>query len=100
MTWRPFKPLKAEWRTAVAEWSLQHPYEVLSRTNFASVLAKAVSKLNSDAVRAGYRAAGLYPFNPDAVHYEWLTATNQREFDKIAFLVATETGSQITLRCI
>jgi len=96
----PFKPLKAEWRTAVAEWRLQHPYEVLSRINFAGVLEKAVRKLNSEAISAGYKAAGLYPFNPEAVHYERLTSTNQREFDQRAFASVTETDSQITLRCI
>jgi len=98
----PFKPLKAEWRTAVTEWRLQHPYEVLSRINFAGMLAKAVRKLNPEAISAGYKAAGLYPFDPEAVHYERLTSMNQREFDQRAFSPnsVTETENQITLRCI
>ena len=39
----PFKPLKTEWKAAVAEWRLGHPYKALSRAVFATVLSKAVS---------------------------------------------------------
>ena len=96
----PFKPLKSEWKNAVAEWRLHHPYEVLSRVNFADVLAKAVTNLSPEAIVAGYRAAGLYPFDPEAVHYERLTVTNQQKYDHKAFAVSEETEHQITLRCI
>ena len=76
----PFKPLKAEWRNAVAEWRLGHPYEVLSRANFAPILAKAITKLSPQAIVAGYKATGLYPFDENAVHYERLTAATGHIF--------------------
>ena len=31
--------------------------------------------MNSQAIISGYRAAGLYPFDANAVHYDRLTAT-------------------------
>ena len=64
------------------------------------MLAKAVTNLSPEAIVAGYRAAGLYPFDPEAVHYERLTVTNQRQYDLKAFAVSEETEHQITLRCI
>jgi len=82
----PFNPLKSEWKNVVANWRLDHLYEVLSRVNFADVLAKVVANLSPEAVVAGYRAAGLYPYNPDTVHYERLTVTNQRQYDHRAFV--------------
>jgi DDE superfamily endonuclease len=81
----PFKPLKQEWRNAVADWRLGHPYAVLSKFNFANVLFKAIQNLNPEAVIAGYRNTGLFPFNVDAVSFHRLTATNQSKFDKEAF---------------
>ena len=81
----PFKPLKQEWRSAVSEWRLQNPYEVLTRGSFASVLSTALQRLNPEAIRAGYRATGLYPFDAEAVKYERLTATNRTKYDRKAF---------------
>ena len=69
----PFKPLKQEWRLAVAEWRQSHPYQALTRQQFAPLLASTIEKLNSQAVVAGYKATGLYPWNADAVHYDNLT---------------------------
>jgi len=88
----PFKPLKSKWKYAVANWRLDHP--------FAGVLAKAVANLSPEAVVAVYRASRLYPYNPEAVHYERLTVTNQRQYDDRAFAVSEETEHQLTLWCI
>jgi len=81
----PFKPLKAEWRMAVSDWRLEHPYDVLTRMQFAPLLSKALEKLDSQSVVSGYRATGLCPFNEDAVHYERLTATNRTKYDGRSF---------------
>ena len=101
----PFKPLKQEWRLAVSKWRSDHPYEALTRVSFAGVLATALQQLNPAAVRAGYRATGLCPFNPEAVHYDRLTSTNSRKFDAQAFPQQSETRSfdedcQVAVRCV
>ena len=70
----PFKPLKAEWKQAVGEWRQTHPYQALTRQEFAPSLGKTLEKLNAEAVIAGYKATGVYPWNADAVHYRNLTA--------------------------
>ena len=94
----PFKPLKAEWRLAVDEWRLKHPYAVLTRQNFAEVFMKALNKLNPEAIKAGYRSTGLYPFDVCAVHFDRITATNQEVFDKQAF--EEKPDFQVGLRCL
>ena len=81
----PFKPLKNEWRKAVSEWRLKNPYATLNKVNFAGVLSAAVRKLDQASIVSGYRSTGLYPFDENAVHYERLTATNQRKYDDRAF---------------
>jgi DDE superfamily endonuclease/Tc5 transposase DNA-binding domain len=81
----PFKPLKNEWRKAVSDWRLSHPYTTLNKISFAEVLAITIQKLDCESVKSGYRSTGLYPFDENAVHYERLTASNQRRYDDRAF---------------
>ena len=76
----PFKPLKLEWRQAVCEWRQTYPYQALTRHEFAPLLAKTLEKLNAEAIIAGYKANGLYPWNVDAVHFGNLT-TKRRQLE-------------------
>lgn len=101
----PFKPLKQEWRRAVSQWRMDHPYEVLTRVSFAAVLGGALQQLNPDAVKSGYRATGLCPFNPEAVHYERLTSTNSRKYDERAFPQKSDSQNfdedcKVAVRCV
>ena len=96
----PFKLLKAKWKSAVAAWRLTHPYEQLTRVSFALLLGKAVENLNPDSIISGYRATGLYPFDPNAIHYERLTSTNSAKFDESAFAPAEATDYKIAVQCI
>ena len=80
-----FKPLKTEWKNAVTRWRLDNSYESLTRAALANVLALAVDNLNPESIIAGYRATGLYPFNPDAVHYKRLTEISRRKYNTIKF---------------
>ena len=104
----PFKPLKTEWRIAVTEWRQEHPYEYLTRVNFAPVLARALGKLNPEAIIAGYRATGLFPFNVEAVHFEKLTTGSaKRKYGRVPHVDAimhpsttAPTNDQIVLDAI
>lgn len=83
----PFKPLKHEWMQAVSEWRSQpdHYYDTLTRAEFAEVLQLALNKLKADCIVSGYRATGLVPWNPNAVHYEKITDAARRSFKNIQF---------------
>jgi hypothetical protein len=98
----PFKPLKAEWKIAVSEWRVEHPYAILSRVEFAAVLSLAVNKLNHEAIISGYRVAGLFPFNAEAVHYERLTDIGRRRYRNIGDTASAsvQDEKEIALRCI
>lgn len=56
--------------------------------------------INPNSIVSGYRATGLYPFNPKAIHYERLTATNSAKFDKIAFRTVEAADFKIAVRCM
>ena len=94
----PFKPLKAEWKSAAAAWHLLHPYEQLTQVSFAPLLAKATENFNPDSIISGSSATGLYPFDPDAIHYERLTSTNSAKFNESAF-ASSRCGSIRTRYC-
>ena len=87
----PFKPLKNEWRKTVSAWRLTHPFSILNKINFAEVLSVAIRNLDVDSVKAGYESTGLYPFDENAVHYDSLTASNQRKYDDSAFIQSNDT---------
>jgi hypothetical protein len=98
----PFKPLKSEWKNAVRSWRDKHPYEQLTKVLFAPLLATAITTLNTEAIVSGYRATGLFPFDPDAIHYKRLTATNRAKFDERAFPTVPDSGIdfEVALRCV
>lgn len=66
-----FKPLKSMWKKSVLEWRQQNPTLSLSLDRMAPILKNAVDKFspNGNTVRNGFKACGLYPWNPDAVDY-------------------------------
>lgn len=65
-----FKPLKSCWKNAVVEFTRLHPFEVLTKEKFASVLEKAIQgALRPATVRQGFRACGLYPWDSSAIDF-------------------------------
>ena len=78
-----------EWHIAITEWRQEHLYEYLTRVNFAPVLVRALGKLNPEAIIAGYRATGLFPFNVEAVHFEKLTTGSaKRKYSRVPHVEA------------
>ncbi|KAJ8049213.1 hypothetical protein HOLleu_01845 [Holothuria leucospilota] len=61
-----YESLKSTWYNEVRAWKAQHVGQTLTKLNFASVFAKAWSLSTSEANAInGFKAAGLYPFNPE-----------------------------------
>ena len=94
----PFKPLKGEWRKAVALWRINHPYAILDRADFASALVLAINELSQSSIESGYRIAGLYPFNEEAVHYDRLTSAgpSRKQYKMSKVGVPEKASSSIT----
>ena len=61
-----FKPLKQSWRVVLTQWKLAHPgLGVMPKSDFAKSLNTAVTRLNQENLRAGFKKCGIYPFNRD-----------------------------------
>ena len=63
-----FGPLKVRWRQVVHDFYRKNPGQVVSKLNFCSIFRQAWLKaVTPDIVCAGFRKAGVIPYNPDAV---------------------------------
>ncbi|KAI4466744.1 hypothetical protein MML48_2g00006030 [Holotrichia oblita] len=65
-----FKPLKNGWKKGVNEWRRSNPSQSLTKEKFAPILKLAIDNhLNRDILKNGFRACGLFPWNPDSLDY-------------------------------
>lgn len=65
-----FKPLKTAWKRGVLEWRRNNLTKTLTKVDFGPVLALTLEKhLKESTVKNGFRACGLYPWNPNAIDY-------------------------------
>nr|CAI5863634.1 unnamed protein product [Callosobruchus analis] len=77
-----FRPLKDAWRRTVREWDEEHPAEVLNKVTFAPVVEKAIkSSIKAETLVNGFRACGLFPFDPNAIDYTKCLGTNSTKHD-------------------
>nr|CAI5845544.1 unnamed protein product [Callosobruchus analis] len=72
----------AAWRRTVREWDEEHPAEVLNKVTFAPVVEKAIkSSIKAETLVNGFRACGLFPFDPNAIDYTKCLGTNSTKHD-------------------
>jgi len=63
-----FGPFKNAYRKACDELTSNYPRVTVARTNFCGLLKKAwMESVTSSNAIAGFRACGIYPFDPSAV---------------------------------
>ena len=80
-----FKPMKSMWKKSVLEWRRENPTASLSLDKMAALLAIAIDKFSNDGniVKNGFKACGLYPWDPNAVDYsKCLGATTKKNKKK------------------
>ena len=66
-----FKPLKAAYGDVCQQLMSDYPGVVVSKANFCGLFSKAWNTaLTGDNIRSGFRACGIYPFNPDQIPSE------------------------------
>lgn len=76
-----FKPLKNGWRAGVVKFQNENPGGIVSKENFAKILKNVVdTTLPSKTIKNGFRACGLYPWDPSAPDYSKCTG---KEYDAI-----------------
>lgn len=64
-----FRPLKANWNRAVLKFRQDNPNSIITKENFAIVLKEAVNNLKAESISNGFRATGLYPWQPSAIDF-------------------------------
>lgn len=74
-----FRPLKLQWKKAVADWRLDNQGEKLKKEHFASVLKKALNVISPDCLKNGFRKCGLFPFGADYVDMTKIKTSNRQE---------------------
>lgn len=73
-----FKPLKDGWRKGLLEWRRSHPSEELTKKEFAGLLKVVISKsVRPDIITNGFRACGLYPWNPSSIDFSKCLGKNK-----------------------
>lgn len=76
-----FKPLKSMWKKSVLEWRQANPLLAINLEKMAPLLESAVNKFSPDGntIKNGFKACGLYPWNPDAVDYTKCLGSNKNK---------------------
>lgn len=65
-----FKPLKNGWFNEVQRWRRNNLDQKLTKKHFAPILKMVVDAyIREDVIKSGFRACGLYPFDPNAIDY-------------------------------
>lgn len=65
-----FRPFKLAWQKAVVKWKNQNNVTKLPKERIGMVIQAALDLMNDNVfeiIKNGFRSAGLYPFNPNAV---------------------------------
>lgn len=65
-----FKPLKDGWKKGLLKWRRSHPSEELTKKHFADILKCVIeTSVRPEIIINGFRACGLYPWDPYAIDY-------------------------------
>lgn len=80
-----FKPMKTFWSESVLQWRLENPAATLTCDKFAPILLKVVDKISCtpNTIINGFRACGLFPWNPDALDYSKCLGKSSQLHDSV-----------------
>lgn len=84
-----FKPMKANWYSAVAEFT-RRERRALTKRNFPEVLSTIWKKYNPETAKGGFRGCGIHPYN-DSVIPQF--STYSEPFDTAEHLSSFESQS-------
>lgn len=67
-----FRPLKEGWKKGVFEWRKQNSLSTaVTKKDFAPILHKVINEtINPDILKNGFKACGLYPWNPNNINFD------------------------------
>lgn len=65
-----FKPIKSQWKKRVLEWRRCHMNEAITKECIAPILKTVVDNIKPETLKSGFKACGIFPWNPSAIDYE------------------------------
>lgn len=68
--------MKNLWKKGVLRWRRENPSIALTKENFAPILEQALTYFEKNNVISGFRACGLYPWNPNALDFTKCSGKN------------------------
>lgn len=71
-----FHPLKTAWKRKIQDWRLKNNGSRLAREDFGPLLKDCISSIKAETVQKGFKACGLYPFDPNSPNYGRLVQTS------------------------
>lgn len=75
-----FGPLKQRWKSICRKWRFDHNCEEITKFNICKALKEIIFEASvPNAIKSGFRACGIYPFNEDNVDYTKCIANVQAD---------------------
>lgn len=79
-----FHPLKEKWKKILPKWKIENEISCLRKDNFAAALKVTLDSLKEEKkiIINGFRAAGLMPFNENAIDYNLMCKKGKKRGKK------------------
>ncbi|XP_066590532.1 uncharacterized protein [Prorops nasuta] len=79
-----FHPFKDLWRKTVLKWKAENNQSRLKKEHVSKVLAETLACFTNEKkiIQGGFQAAGLMPFNPNAIEYNILNKKKKKKVKK------------------
>lgn len=74
-----FKPIKNGWKKGVLNWRRTHINDAINKTNVAPILKHVIDQLNTNILVNGFKACGLFPWDPNQIDFTKCLGKNKKE---------------------
>lgn len=67
------------WKKGVLNWRSAHINDAINKTNVALILKHVVDQLNTNILVNGFKACGLFPWDPNQIDFTKCLGKNKKE---------------------
>jgi len=94
-----FRPLKSGWKKGVFEWRKDNNLSTaVTKKDFAPILKKVIDEtVKAETLINGFKACGLYPWNPDSIDFKKCLGTNTKKTELVNEINNTQYQCPLTL---
>jgi len=94
-----FRPLKSGWKKGVFEWRKDNNLSTaVTKKDFAPILKKVIDEtVKAETLINGFKACGLYPWNPDSIDFKKCLGTNTKKTELVNEINNTQYQCPLTI---